>query len=103
MPCAPSRPRRLQGKSRLMHGTGLRAMGRLMDKIMPAITVRGPKGVSAVQRDLELIAPLCRWTSGQWDAMGDLKWNEVQNVPRHVQMLSWVLIHSYLKAKEGKR
>jgi hypothetical protein len=24
-------------------------------------------------------------------------------VPRHVQMLSWVLIHSYLKAKEGKR
>jgi DGQHR domain-containing protein len=90
-------------KSRLMHGTGLRAMGRLMDKIMPAITVRGPKGVSAVQRDLELIAPLCRWTSGQWDAMGDLKWNEIQNVPRHVQMLSWVLIHSYLKAKENKR
>jgi hypothetical protein len=74
-----------------------------MDKIMPAITVRGPKGVGAVQRDLELIAPLCRWTSGQWDAMSDLKWNEIQNVPRHVQMLSWVLIHSYLKAKEEER
>ena len=89
-------------KSRLMHGTGLRAMGRLMDKIMPAISERGPKGIAAAQRELDLIAPLCRWTTGQWETMGDLKWNELQNVPRHIQMLSWVLIHAYLKAKEDR-
>jgi len=75
----------------------------LMDKIMPSITARGPKGVAAVQRDLELIAPLCRWTSGQWESMGDLKWNEIQKVHRHVQMLTWVLINGYLKAKEESR
>jgi DGQHR domain-containing protein len=90
-------------KSRLMHSAGLLAMGGLMDKIMPSITSRGPKGVAAVQRDLELIVPLCRWTSGQWESMGDLKWNEIQKVHRHVQMLTWVLINGYLKAKEESR
>lgn len=87
-------------KSRLMHGTGLRAMGRLMDKIMPQIADRGAKGIASAEKELALIEPMCQWTSGQWDDMGGLKWNELQNVPRHVQMLSWVLIHAYLKAKE---
>ncbi|MCX6387997.1 MAG: DGQHR domain-containing protein DpdB [Solirubrobacterales bacterium] len=87
-------------KSRLMHGTGLRAMGRLMDKVMPQIPDRGTKGIASAEKELALIAPMCQWTSGQWDEMGGLKWNELQNVPRHVQMLSWVLIHTYLKAKE---
>lgn len=77
-------------------------MGRLMDKIMPAISERGPKGIATAQRELDLIAPLCRWTTGQWETMGDLKWNELQNVPRHIQMLSWVLIHAYLQAKEDR-
>jgi hypothetical protein len=87
-------------KSRLMHGTGLRAMGRLMDKVMPQIVDRGPKGIARAEKELTLIEPMCQWTAGQWDDMGGLKWNELQNVPRHVQMLSWVLIHAYLKAKE---
>ena len=87
-------------KSRLMHGTGLRAMGRLMDKVMPQISDRGPKGIARAEKELALIEPMCHWTAGQWDEMGGLKWNELQNVPRHVQMLSWVLINAYLKAKE---
>jgi DGQHR domain-containing protein len=87
-------------KSRLMHGTGLRAMGRLMDKVMPQISDRGSKGIARAEKELAFIAPMCQWTAGQWDDMGGLKWNELQNVPRHVQMLSWVLIHAYLKAKE---
>lgn len=87
-------------KSRLMHGTGLRAMGRLMDKVMPQISDRGPKGIARAEKELAHIEPMCHWTAGQWDEMGGLKWNELQNVPRHVQMLSWVLINAYLKAKE---
>jgi len=86
-------------KSRLMHGAGLRAMGRLMDKIMPAVKSRGPKGVGEAERELKHVAPICRWTQGVWESMNMLKWNEVQNVPRHIQMLSWVLIHTYLHAK----
>lgn len=86
-------------KSRLMHGAGIRAMGRLMDKIMPIIKARGKKGVELVEKELQFVAQQCRWTSGAWDAMNGLSWNEIQNVPRHIQMLSWVLIHTYLQAK----
>lgn len=86
-------------KSRLMHGAGIRAMGRLMDKIMPGIKARNRKGIENAERELRLISPICRWTSGAWDSMSLMKWNEVQNVPRHIQMLSWVLIHAYLQAK----
>lgn len=86
-------------KSRLMHGAGIRAVGRLMDKIMPGIKGRNGRAIQAVERELQLIAPMCQWTSGTWEAMGMLKWNEVQNVPRHIQMLSWVLIRAYLQAK----
>lgn len=86
-------------KSRLMHGAGIRAMGRLMDKIMPGIKARQKGGVPLAEKELRLVAPICRWTSGSWESMSQLKWNEIQNVPRHIQMLSWVLIHAYLQAK----
>jgi len=86
-------------KSRLMHGAGIRAIGRLMDKIMPSIKARGKKGIELAEKELQLIAHHCRWTSGNWEAMNGLSWNEIQNVPRHIQMLSWVLIHAYLQAK----
>jgi DGQHR domain-containing protein len=86
-------------KSRLMHGAGIRSMGRLMDKIMPGARSSGKKNVEHVERELRIVAPICRWTSGNWESMSGLRWNEVQNVPRHITMLSWVLIHAYLKAK----
>lgn len=87
-------------KSRLMHGAGIRATGRLMDKIMPGIKARGKKGVDLASKELQYISKQCRWTSGSWEAMNGMSWNEIQNVPRHIQMLSWVLIHAYLQAKE---
>ena len=82
-----------------MHGAGLRSMGRLMDKIMPSVKGTGPKAIRSAKKELTLIEPICHWTAGEWDTMGGLKWNEVQNVPRHIQMLSWVLINAYLEAK----
>jgi len=70
-------------KSRLMHGAGLRAMGRLMDRVMSS--------------ELKVIVPVCRWTSGRWDELDDLPWNELQNVPRHIRMLSSFLIRAYVQ------
>ena len=87
-------------KSRLMHGAGIRSMGRLMDKIMPSIRYRGKKGIQEVEKELALISSDCRWTSGNWDAMNGMPWNDVQNVPKHIQMLSWVIINMYLQAKK---
>ncbi len=85
--------------SRLMHGAGLRAMGRLMDRVMAGIHPRDPKAAAAVERELRLIAPLCRWTAGEWEGLNDLPWNEVQNTTRHIRVLSNHLIRAYMQAK----
>lgn len=87
-------------KSRLVHGTGIRAMGRLMDRIIPSVDLSDAHALQKVEQELKLIRPICRWTQGRWEAMGGLKWNELQNVPRHINILSNVLIRAYLKAKE---
>lgn len=90
-------------KSRLMHGVGIRAMGRLMDKIMPAIDFRGKDAVARVEQELHLVAPTCRWTSGRWEELGGLAWNELQNVPKHIRALSNLLIRVYVQAKAHRR
>jgi DGQHR domain-containing protein len=86
-------------KSRLMHGAGIRSMGRLMDRIMPVVDPRKPSAKDDAVREIKLVAPICRWTCGRWDEMDGLKWNDLNNVPRHINMLSNVLIRGYLQAK----
>jgi DGQHR domain-containing protein len=93
---------KLPTQSRLMHGTGIRAMGRLMDRIMATVDPDDDDTATLVRDDLALIAPHCRWTSGTWDGLG-LRWNEVQNVPRHINELSSHLIRLHRAAKVGRR
>ncbi|TDT14589.1 DGQHR domain-containing protein [Ilumatobacter fluminis] len=73
--------------SRLMHGAGIRAMGRLMDRMLTAVNPRREGAADEVRRQLSAIAPQCHWTSGRWETLG-LEWNEIQNVPRHINELS---------------
>lgn len=82
------------GKSRLMHNTGIRSMGRLMECIMPSMRLDAPNVQEEVTVEILKVAPVCRWTSGTWDELG-LKWNEIQDVPRHIHMLSNLLIRAY--------
>jgi DGQHR domain-containing protein len=89
-------------QSRLMHGAGLRAMGRLMDRIMATVDVRQKSAVDQVLKDLALIAPYCHWTSGTWDEL-DMRWNDIQNVGRHTNQLSSYLIRVYLREKAAHR
>lgn len=86
-------------QSRLMHGAGLRAMGRLMDRVMAGINPRDPKAAAAVERELRLVAPVCRWTDGEWDGLNGLPWDEVQNTHRHIRVLSNHLVRAYMQAK----
>jgi DGQHR domain-containing protein len=87
------------GQSRLMHGAGLRAMGRLMDRIMSIVDLREPSATRRVQHELASVKPICRWTSGVWDELGGLPWNELQNVPRHIHLLSGLLVRHYVKGR----
>ncbi len=89
-------------ESRLMHGVGLWAMGRLMDKIMASVNPRDKRAAAQVKRDLRLVAPACRWSSGAWEDMGGAAWNDLQNLPRHKSMLSNFLIRTYVSAKQGR-
>jgi DGQHR domain-containing protein len=84
-------------KSRLMHSVGLRAMGRLMDRIMGSLDPAAPKAPQLVRQQLDRVAPICHWTSGRWEELG-LKWNELQNVPSHLRILSNVLVRSYVRS-----
>lgn len=89
-------------RSRLMHSAGMRAMGRLMDRVMSRIDPKATGADRQVRRDLGLIAESCRWTSGSWEALGGLRWNELQNVPSHIRMLSRHLVTTYLEAAESR-
>jgi DGQHR domain-containing protein len=84
-------------RSRLMHGAGLRSMGRLMDRVMSSIDPSSPHALSHVKHELQVVAPVCRWTNGRWEELGDLHWDEIQNVPRHIRILSSFLIRTYVQ------
>jgi hypothetical protein len=76
-------------------------MGRLMDRIMASVELKDKNATQRIHSDLQLIAEHCRWTSGRWDGIG-LRWDEVQNVPRHLNELSSFLIRLYVQAKAGR-
>lgn len=85
-------------RSRLMHGAGIRSMSRLMDRVMTNVDVNAADALPATRKELELVSPLCRWTSGTWDET-QLNWDDIQNVPKHISILSNYLIRSYVAAR----
>jgi DGQHR domain-containing protein len=85
-------------RSRLMHSAGLRAMGRLMNRVMASVDASSPQAVRHTRRELEKVSSACHWTRGTWDELGGLRWNELQNIPSHVRMLSNLLVRRYVEA-----
>jgi DGQHR domain-containing protein len=88
-------------QSRLMHAAGIRAMGRLMDRIMASVDARQSGAADLVAKELALLAPHCRWTEGYWEGLG-LRWNEIEYVPRHIHELSSFLVRTYWQARAGQ-
>ena len=88
-------------RSRLMHGAGIRAVGRLMDKVMATVNPAHPSALEYAQAELARVAPICRWTAGSWDGLSDgpVAWNAVQNTPRDVSALSNLLIRHYVASR----
>lgn len=77
-------------KSRLMHSAGIEAMGVLMDRVYTRHSGK-PDESQAIKRDLQRMAPYCRWTEGTWDSIG-FEWNEIQNTNKHIRSLSDALV-----------
>jgi DGQHR domain-containing protein len=80
-------------RSRLMHGAGVIALGFVMDTIAERNRTKLPSAQN-FHSALESLKPHCHWSDGRWDFGKDnrLSWNEVQNVPRHIQMVSNLLL-----------
>lgn len=83
--------------SRLMHGVGIRSLGKLMDRIMASIDPFDQRAPQLVAKELKAISPVCRWTDGTWDDLGGISWNQLQNLHKHQAMLSNYLIRTYLE------
>lgn len=79
--------------SRLMHSAGIEAMGVLMDRIYARIAGHG-EDYKTVRKEIEKVAPACRWTQGVWETLG-LPWNEIQNTPRDIKKLQDALVKAY--------
>jgi hypothetical protein len=87
-------------KSRLMHSAGIEAVGVLMDRIHGRIA-GADEDESVVRRELERVAPACRWTKGTWEELG-LAWNEIQNTPRDIKRLQGALVRAYATSAPRK-
>ena len=83
--------------SRLMHGAGVVAMGFLLDTIADRHRKHRKLTSKLFQTELSALVPDCHWTDGYWKfPSGEtMKWNEIQNVPRHIQMLTTFLLGLY--------
>jgi DGQHR domain-containing protein len=85
-------------RSRLMHGAGIRAMGQLMDRVMGTLDLADPRLTKHVERELDKVRGACQWTSGSWDLLNGKRWNDIQNTPNDIRLLSNALVRTYLSA-----
>ena len=89
-------------KSRLMHGAGIKAMGTLMDAIVPRQDPSASDLEDLLAEEIGRIVPLCRWTAGTWEALGGLPWNGIENTSRSVRVLSNHLVREYTLSRHRR-
>jgi len=85
-----------------MHGCGLRAMGKVMDRVMATVDPSDPTAERRVRRELAGIKKDCAWTSGVWEELG-LRWDALQNTPKHIRLLTSLLVRAHVHAAGARR
>jgi DGQHR domain-containing protein len=84
-------------RSRLMHGVGIVSLGFLMDATADRFSSNGETTVIGFEAELAKVKDVCHWTEGFWDFGNETKrkWNDLQNTPRDIQLLTDFLLRSY--------
>jgi DGQHR domain-containing protein len=92
-------------KSRLTHSAGIRAMGRLMDRVMGGINPSDPKASARVQVELEKLKPYCNWTNGHWRGLASepVAWDAIESTSTDIKALTNFLIRTYTSVRWGER
>jgi hypothetical protein len=70
-----------------------------MDRVMASVDASGKEATKSVKKELMGIAPFCRWTEGEWEKLGGIGWNELQNLHKHLSMLSNYLIRLHIERR----
>jgi len=87
--------------SRLVHGVGIAALGRLMDEIMPEVQAGGSRVVSMVVRRLQRVDSRCAWTAGRWPQPLACAWDDLENTSQDKRRLGEYLVREYKRARHG--
>lgn len=80
-------------QSRLMHSAGISGMGVLMDRIYARLSGAN-EPYAIVRKEIEKVAPHCRWTSGVWESIG-LRWNDIESTSQDKKRLQDALMRAY--------
>ena len=88
-------------KSRLTHGCGMLAIGYLMEEIAHTVGTETKDRRAAFRHELAKIEGSCAWTAGEWVLAPDFRrrWNDIQNTPKDIALLTNYLLASYRKAR----
>lgn len=92
-------------RSRLMHGVGIASMGFVMDAIVERRRAAGLPDEEQFRADLAPLKEICHWTSGSWVFGPDhqRRWNDLQNTPRDIQLLTNHLLVEYKARVWGRQ
>lgn len=84
-------------RSRLMHGVGIVSMGFVMDAIVDRYRRSHFPTEGDFSEDLRRLKDICHWTSGSWQFGPEhqRRWNDLQNTPRDIQVLTNYLLMEY--------
>lgn len=84
-------------RSRLMHGVGIVSLGFIMDAVADEHLPANVPTVHTFTEGLAVVAPICAWTGGYWQLGKDhlRRWNDFQNTPRDIQLLTDLLLSEY--------
>jgi DGQHR domain-containing protein len=84
-------------RSRLLHGAGIVSLGFVMDEMVEYHRADHKLDSKRAVRELKLISDRCAWSGGSWPfGKGrERPWNEVQNTPSDVALLSNFLLREY--------
>ena len=58
--------------------------------------IQADDDVKLIEKELQRVVPLCRWTKGTWDSLG-VAWNEIQSTPRDIKRLQNALVQAYVR------
>jgi len=86
--------------SRLLHGTGIQALGDVMEVLAQRSDARS---VEEFREGIQCLRGKTAWTSGEWNFSGETRrWNSLQNVNRDVALLKHYLV-GVVKADQRRR